>query len=824
MKNQVLTSAVEIDAAAHESSWRSEREATYQRLALTPAQQRAIEDLVRLSPARAVGNGALRNIRGTLPSKKCSEARIFESHTVERMFLYELELDPRVVGYVTQVPITRVERRLPNGHRHITAATLDTLVFSRDAINLVECKDLGWLRTHEGRKGWSCKDGIWTCDPYAHWAAANGLSFKVWHPPYPFAIYLRNLELLYARLREQLDRDAEAAAAKIPTLLRNRALTWGELRARLPSLSGQALTTLLAQRCLFGTILSSPIGSDGFRVFSDEAQAREVDQTLHAAQARMLGSPGEEVPATAASAAAEHRTLRRLRRLQAIEKGESTSTRRMRQLAKKVAEAAKKGVAPYDACMPSYAACGNRLPRLDETQQSLLRTAVREFQSRTPALAVTAAWCLLERQCVAAAVDAPSITTFRRALRAEDPATRALKTGGMRAYQAVAARSDPRLRSGAATGFMHTVHIDSSKRDVRASPEMKRLLDQRHALKDDDGRGYDSFYIAVDEATELPVGHVFLVGPSRIDGVALLMREIVHRQGALPRVIIDDRGPDNQGRWLKPFALTKGITVLDTMTGGSRSNSQAERRIGQINARVSQRLLGTTAPDKAGRAVDGKFKSLQTARLEFLTICKLIEEFIYTDLPGVPDAQGETPQQKREEAVELHGSLGIPCKFDQALLFETSQRWTGGFTATEKRGIRLGNQDFTSAEVRSALRIATPQELRLDSADPSVLHVVINNQRLRAFHGQTQVRAALTPSERLWLRLVEPVIQAANRAKKTEIERKLSQRIDRANKAAPAHPHLHPDAIMEPDESLPADDPATERWSEIWDDAQAAIQ
>ncbi|EQD26473.1 hypothetical protein B1B_19562, partial [mine drainage metagenome] len=89
--------------AAHERSWRGERGAVYQRLALTVAQQRAIEELVRLSPARKVGKGALRNIRGRLPSKKCQALRLCESHTVERMFLYEQELDPRVAGYVTQV-------------------------------------------------------------------------------------------------------------------------------------------------------------------------------------------------------------------------------------------------------------------------------------------------------------------------------------------------------------------------------------------------------------------------------------------------------------------------------------------------------------------------------------------------------------------------------------------------------------------------------------------------------------------------------------------------------------------------------------------------
>jgi len=429
----------------------------------------------------------------------------------------------------------------------------------------------------------------------------------------------------------------------------------------------------------------------------------------------------------------------------------------------------------------------------------------------------------IEEECKAAEVTAPKITTFRRALRAEDPAIRALKTGGMRAYQAAAPRSDPRMRSGAASGFLHTVHIDSSKRDVRASSELNRLIDQRRALKDDAGRAYDSFYIAVDESTDCVVGHAFLVGPSRTEGVALLMREIVHRHGALPRVIVNDRGPDNQSHWLKQFALSQGITLLDTMTAGSRSNSQAENRIGQINARVCQRLPGSTLPDKAGRSVDGKFKSLMTARLEFLQLCGLIEAFLYEDLPHIPNAQGETPQQRKEAAVERLGMLGIPCLFDDALLFATSPRWTGGFVANEKRGIRLGNHDFTSLEVRTALRINTPLELRLDAADPSVLYAIINGQRLRAFHGKVQQRAALSAAERFWLRLVEPAVQAANRDQKTQVERKLTQRMERARAAAGAHAHLHPSATMDANEAPSVEDPSTARWSELWDDAAAAM-
>ncbi|EQD27966.1 transposase [mine drainage metagenome] len=347
----------------------------------------------------------------------------------------------------------------------------------------------------------------------------------------------------------------------------------------------------------------------------------------------------------------------------------------MKQFAKQIADAQDKGLTPYAACVPAYSACGNRLPRLNDVQQGFLLEAVADFQRRTPPISVPSAWSSLDKQCKAAEINAPSITTFRKALRAEDPTRRALSTGGMRAYQAAAPRSDPRLRSGKAYGFMHTMHIDSSKRDVRASPNLKRLIDQRRAVKDETGRGtHDTFYVAIDEATGLPVGHAFVIGPSRIEALAILIREVVHRQGVLPRVILEDRGPENQSHWLQDFCLHHGITLIDTPTSGSRFNGQAENLIKQVNARVSQRLPGSTLPDKAGRSVDSKFKSLATAKLEFLQLCELIEAFLYEDVPHIPLPEGETPQQLRDAALDALGMLGISTQFDNAFLFETSAR------------------------------------------------------------------------------------------------------------------------------------------------------
>ncbi len=344
---------------------------------------------------------------------------------------------------------------------------------------------------------------------------------------------------------------------------------------------------------------------------------------------------------------------------------------------------------------------------------------------------------------------------------------------------------------------MHTIHIDSSKRDVRASPELQQLIELRRAIEPEPGcKTHDTFYVAIDEATDFPVGHAFVVGPARVDALAILMRQIVFNCGVLPRVIVFDRGPENISNWMLLFCLLFGITIINTPSGASRYNGQAERLIRQINAKVSHRLPGSTLPDKAGRSVDPKFKSLATAKFDFLEISKLIETFVYEDIPNIPGPTGETPLQLRDTILDALGNIGIPCRFDDAFLFETSERWEGKFTCSEQRGIRIGNHDYTSLDVRNALRIAKPQELRLDAADPTVLHTVINGRHLIAYEGSVQQSAVLNTSERLWQRLVEPVLQSAVRGGKSMAERRIALRMERARRAGSTNAHLSPDALL----------------------------
>jgi putative transposase len=489
----------------------------------------------------------------------------------------------------------------------------------------------------------------------------------------------------------------------------------------------------------------------------------------------------------------------------------------MNQLAKRVAKAVSEGKPALVACLTHYERSGNRIARLNEQQTHALIKIAERWQSPDAPQTKCDAWFELEDLCKAEGIDTPSSTTLSRHLRMQDGARRALNNGGLRAYQALAPRSDPTFRSGRAVGYGHTLHIDSSKRDVRCGSELEALQKERRSKKSKEWTT-DIFYVGVDDATELPMAHAFVVGPARVDAEAILLREYVFRHKMLPREIIVDRGPENRSIWLQEFCLLHGIKLTYAMTAGSRANSQAEFVIGQVNAQVAHKLAGSTAPDKAGRAVDGRFKSRATARHAFLTVCELFKEFLYEFLPSIPKENGTTPLQCKEELLAKLSPMGTPQALDDAMLFTTSRRWDR-YSVSEKRGIRLGSHFYTSDAVRMHLRGSMPDEIRSDSVDPSTLWVKFGSELTKAFHSSVTLMASLSTEERLWNHLIDKVVQRDNREDKRNQARKLHQSLQRAASAAPATQHLAPSSPQCEQQEGRKDSEQSSEWEKAWDQA-----
>lgn len=760
-----------------------DRELIYARSKLTAAQIDNAESMVLGSGLREVGAGALNNVRVQLPSKKNRSTRVVESHTCELLFAYELEMDPAVVGYYAQVPCRRIVRVREDGKRHISQATLDFLVFYEDAVKLVECKYEKWIEREAGRSTeWKRTSTGWTVIPYESWASAHGLGFEVWRPSWPVGVYLQNMETVYAMKDAPLNPGEVRASNRAKALIATAPRSITELCEAVDGFRERVALWLLAGGDVFGPLRSTAITmTDRFYLYADSSQAAAADELTLAQVAGNLRQPVVQDPLINASVVDYRIGSKRLARLQDIAAGRQAPTRRMTALANRVEIAVSEGQSSLGACLPAYFRSGNRRPRLQESQLEAVEFVVRTQWNRATVRSVRTLWFLLVDECERRGVPAPSMTALRRAVAKEDATKRALAHGGMREYQSVRTRSDPRYRSMQALAYGHTLHIDSSKFDNRCAPDVKLGFPAEAP----------TFYIGVDEATSMTMAHSLIFGSARTDGFAILIREFVFRHEFLPAVIWVDRGSENKSGWLVTFCFENGITLKYSPTGGSRFNSQAEGRIKQINENVAHDFVGSTEPDMAGRKVDGKFKSRKNARTMFIRLVDALKEYVYGDLPKTPLQDGGTPEEKKEESLARYGILGGICKFDDALLIQTSVlvKYTG--KATEKAGIRTVGGFFTSEELKIKLRTHQPDEVRRDCVDPSLLYVHVDGIWIKAFNNLVQSIALLSSVEKLFELLQKPSIDRDVRTKKLAIDLDRFHR-HQAEAARQAHPHLAP--------------------------------
>jgi putative transposase len=759
-----------------------ERQNVYERAGYGLPEIRQLEWMIAESGLRAVGKGALNNIRVHLASRKNRAARILESHTCERVFAYELELDQDVLGYYVQVPCRGVVRITNNGLPHVSNATLDFLVFRHDGVELVECKTRDWLQKHDGDGNWVKVNGRWTCHAYEQWARERGIPFIVWAPPSPVASYLRTLEAMYAVKGANLTAEELSIAERSIALLAIRPYTVEELGQALPGFRERIALALLADQRCYGLLKSTPIAQgQHFYLYSEKEQARRADalalQAVVEATSQLVA-----LDAIARASTTDYRVgTRRLARVERIAQGLEKPTVRMAQLAKKVQVALSKGRSALTVCLTSYGKSGNRETRLNPIQQQCLEWVIRVLWNRGKVRTLKGLWFELEKECTRYNVETPGQDTLRRHVRREDKTKRALATGGMRAYQKEKPVSDPVCRSGTAIGFGLVLHVDSSQFDDRCAPIVELAFPAEKPW----------FYIGTDEATTTPMAHALIFGRARTEGLAILIREFVDRHGFLPSVIVLDRGSENDSEWLRIFCLETGITLLYAPTGGSRYNSQAECCIRQINVSVAHELPGSTEPDMKGRSVDGKFKSRKTARLAFMTIVSAFEKYVYGDLPNTPGGDGLTPMERRDEAIEKYGVMGVPQKLDDSFLIKTSVPVKLKGKATEKRGVRLERGIFTSESLRLMLRTSKPEEARQDCVDPSVLYVKVRATWVKAFHSDILTTTSMSAKERLFELLWGPHARRHKRKLKLDIDRVRHHR-NQAHAAMPAHANVAP--------------------------------
>ena len=702
------------------------------RAGMSEAQTSNLLEMIADSPARRPGKAALRNVVPVLASQKNGRQVWMESHTVERLYAYQLEFDPSVLAYYSQVPCRGVERVKSGGKRHIANATADFLVVRGDAISVVECKaaDQAALLVQQEPLEWiTVADGVFERPALTRWAASRCMDYTVWVQPRMFACLLANFELLYS---VEAPSAYSATQERVLRSLADKPRTIGQLLNAIPKLAPREIHQLLRSGDVFGPVSIRTLDQvDEFPLFRDRLQCEAAEASGLAMSYERFEQLSD---ALSTSSYVDLQAARaRLRRLTMMREGKCAFTRRFRELDRHVSIAVAAGASELEACLTRYRSSGNRASRLLTVQTEAVAEAVKRWETGHSHNR-TEAYVEYRIDCERRGCKPVAMSTLMLRLNNASQAKRALSTGGLRAYQKQRVASDPRYRSLPAIGVGLRLQIDSTQIDNRVFPGIEdKLLLERPII-----------YIAIDSSTSNPLCHELAFGPARSDALASLLRTFVRTYGLLPGIIQVDRGTENRSNWLTEFCALYSITLLIHPTAASTFNSAVENCIGRVNS-ILHTLPGSTAPDQKGRSVDGRFKSRQTAKLQFATLELIVQEVIDT-MRTIPAAGGMSPSEQHEGLLQTTGWAGRPTRVDEDFLFHTSIPLRTS-RLDPRRGIKKDRHTYASSELLEAARRADLVDIRRDCENASLMRVQMTSGRYKAWAPFAQKIASLPQLE-----------------------------------------------------------------------------
>lgn len=754
-------------------------------LGLPKRSQAIVQDMRLTAPGRSVGKNAFLNMSGNFISFKNGPAADlpFES-TVELLFAYSLELSPNVLAYVTQPCCKYVARTSASGRKVVSSLHGDFLVFGNDFIKLVETKTIEQFRklVLDRPNEWREANAVIERPALQEWASALGITYENWFPPEPFGTLLQNFELLNSFLCSEIPLDQHRAFLKIAGHVSRSPDSIEGIISRNSDISPKDVCRALAFGLIHGPVSSCPISeTNRFIVFPDQARAQAFDLQAMARVSDALRPVEISRPSLLASSVdLRMGEARRDRVLQMIS-GNTPETKRYRPLIKRVVEAIEAGNDPLEVCITRTRERGNRDARLSVTQSRAIQHVIDKYWMTGKTTEKKQVHIRVARICKRLRQPSPAYDTVWKRISTIRPEAFALNHGGRRNYNAIRSPSDPRTRTLKPIASGLCICFDSSKFDNRSAASIcGQLIFAPPTL-----------YVALDVSNGNPVGHALVFGHARTDALAVLFRDIVHRQGVLPRRIVRDRGPENTSRWLESFC--KGsITSVVTATANARANSLAENVIGRVNKQLAHQLAGSTLPDQAGRKVDSRFKSYANARMQFTQIAEQVELFLYEDISRTPVGDGFSPNELGQHSNELFGARGFSQHLDDDFIIRTSIPIKPREVDYQK-GVRIVEGTYSSTRLFESVLREAPTEFLLDCVDPTRMYVKFSFGYVTAFHQCAQVFARQSALDRYFHLLYAPSLRSDARREKFEISMSRQSRIDKAHAAIPATAHLLPE-------------------------------
>lgn len=782
--------------------------------------QRQLEYLRAKSPMRDVGKSALVNVVVHLWSPLMNRHLVCESKTAEALCFMTAELSGNVLEILPQVEMRHVVR-MKGKSRHVGTITADALFLTDQGPVFIECKLLSELeRLVEERPHEYCRrpDGAFGRPAAEQWALARGATYRLWSPPEPYGLLWANCEFVYPQLKSPPTGDDLRRARAIIAEAESAPLTLKAALQLAPESDLQLIGRLIAHRILHANIKTGLLShADSVLLSTDAARISEIEaECMRRIRAELDPLDVRSRVNTATSIDLNH-GRRRLARVKDMIAGKTRVTKDYRPLVRRVQEAIHAGRCPLEECITEYFKSGNRDLRLDDKVYIALdmvrhekyeKAGVKNMERLRKALRQ-------EMDLLCCTDPIPSDSTIRRALRLASIDKHNLAFGGKRAFHQHRAMSDPQLRTVNAIAPFTMVHIDSTKFDHRSAAETLPTFEFSCPV----------LYSCIDVGTGEMLGHSLTFGPPSRFGLAALLRDIVRRHGRLPLTLMADRGSELWSKMILAFAEQYELTLLMRPASAPRFGSQIETALREINAKVAHRLAGSTLPDQKGRSVDPKYKSYQTAKLQFRAVAEVVELFLYDIWLDNPIGSIEgTPRQRKESAEEYYGRIGREVSFNDDFRIATSVPVLDKIKVTPDRAVRCMHREYFNSELRDWIRAnGKPDDVRLDPENAELGYAKLGPRWIRLHSRRVLEDLVRDELDRIFERIFTRDAARINRERKAQSKSRTHDLVESANAAQPEPTtEAPPDTASEKSDAKSSEELAMADWAEV--DAHIADQ
>lgn len=745
--------------------------------ALTTEGRDLVEGVFRRPPVRTVGKTSLRSVSGSYASRKFRFLTDYESAGCEKPYILLASQDTSIVELFAQPASLDVIRRDRKGRKRPQRYVPDFLEFSTNRISLIEAKtrkDLEELALRS--RDWLLDaSGCWHFTPAEDVAQRCGFGFRIFCPDDHSRIYLANLQVIDRLPSCVLDASSTGLIRRIRAKVGIRPRTVLGLCNEFPGLTGGLLYAAISRGELFGLLDLQLLDRD-FLVYACEEDAKR-----HIGQAGNASSrPGEQGPLARRLASASPRELdltiaakqRFDRRRAAGDPFNATDYRDRGRLR----EAAVEGAPPFAAFLRRVKDRGGSGPRIPAATAEAIGMRAHEYLSSGGIPKLSLLYADFAVYAEDKGLYCPSRETYRKYYgRQLAPERAAFLSGGKRAFHAARPRTDGALANPKPAVAGLRVHIDGVYGDVRSAPD------------EDDVFLRPVFYPMVDDATGYVLARGIKVGHPNAMVVAIAFRDCYLRHACLPAQIVSDWGSEFVNKFVDEMCAAFSVGRERRPAGAPRFGGMSE----MLNAQLSsflQCMTGGAYFDKASRSVDGCKKSRSTARHTLTEIIAEADRWLF-------DVWNRTPIGSNTKSPEELWNDSMRCFPEATVRVQEGPiaRYFTSYPINARKfdyvsGLSYAGQRYTSALIPELLqRGDRPVAPRLDSMDPSIIHVRTRNGPLELYSMQYQRTRGLAPSQKM----VElgDLFSARSRADANQHRRNMAQvrRIAEMRKVLPSH-------------------------------------